>query len=108
MQGKILSKISFLTKMWPTEDFMKFLNLLALLLIIAGALNWGLWGFFQFDFVAWLAHGNTTWLARLIYAIIGLAGVKSLGFLGRCKAICGCSSEQKPGNPGSSSGGCCK
>jgi uncharacterized protein len=67
---------------------MKFLNVLALLLVIIGALNWGLWGFFQFDFVAWLFNGNTTWLSRLIYAIIGLAGLWSLRFLCRCKHIC--------------------
>jgi uncharacterized membrane protein YuzA (DUF378 family) len=81
---------------------MKLLNFLALILIIVGALNWGLWGFFQFDFVAWLAKGNTTWLARVIYAVVGLAGVWSLGFLGKCKTMC-CSDEHK-----SSGGGCCK
>lgn len=67
---------------------MKCLNILALLLIIIGALNWGLWGFFQFDFVAWLFKGNTTGLSRVIYSIIGLAGVWSLGFLGKCRALC--------------------
>lgn len=69
---------------------MKLLNCLALVLIVAGALNWGLWGFFQFDLVAWLAKGNTTWLARFIYAIVGLAGVWSLGFLCKCKGKCSC------------------
>lgn len=68
---------------------MKFLNVVALLLIVTGAINWGLWGFFQFDFVAWLAKGNTTMLARLIYGIVGLAGVWGLGFFGRCKCGCG-------------------
>ena len=68
---------------------MRFLNGLALLLIILGALNWGLWGFFQFDFVAWIAKGNTTMLARLIYAIIGLAGVWKIGCVGKGKS-CGC------------------
>lgn len=85
---------------------MKCLNYLAFILIIVGALNWGLWGFFQFDFVAWIASGNTTWLARLIYAIIGLAGVWSLGFLSKCKCMCcgscGCGSGK------GSSGGSCK
>ncbi|MBS0616395.1 MAG: DUF378 domain-containing protein [Verrucomicrobia bacterium] len=67
---------------------MKCLNYLVLILIIAGALNWGLWGFFQFDLVAWIAKGNTTWLARLIYSVVGLAGVWSLGFLSKCKCMC--------------------
>jgi len=66
---------------------MKAINYIALLLIIIGALNWGLWGFFQFDFVAWIFGGNTMWLSRLVYAIIGLAGLWSLKFLG-CGSCC--------------------
>jgi len=62
----------------------RFISILAYLLVIVGALNWGLWGFFQFDVVAWLFGGNTTMLSRLIYAIIGLAGVWSLGCIGSC------------------------
>jgi uncharacterized membrane protein YuzA (DUF378 family) len=46
---------------------MKFLGVLAFLLVIVGALNWGLWGFFQFDFVAWLFNGNTSWMSRFIH-----------------------------------------
>ena len=67
----------------------KFLGGLSFILVIIGALNWGLWGFFQFDVVAWLFNGNTTGLSRVIYAIIGLAGLWVLGCSGRCcKAIC--------------------
>ncbi len=66
---------------------MKVISFLAGLLVIVGALNWGLWGFFQFDFVAWIAKGNTTGLARLLYSLIGLSGVWSLGKL---KCVCGC------------------
>jgi hypothetical protein len=84
---------------------MKLLNFLALILIIVGALNWGLWGFFQFDVVAWLCGGNTTWLARFVYAVVGLAGVWGLGFLGKCKSIC-CGSGEHKGSGGGS--GCCK
>ena len=69
---------------------MKAINFIALILILAGALNWGLWGFFQFDIVAEIFGGNTTWLARLVYAIIGLSGVWGLSFLGKCKALCSC------------------
>ncbi len=86
---------------------MKYLNMLAFVLIIIGALNWGLWGFFQFDIVAWLFKGNTTWLSRLIYSVVGLAGVWSLlRLLPRCKHLCcdtGCST--KGGKTGK--GGCC-
>lgn len=69
---------------------MKFLNFLALLLIVVGALNWGLWGFFQYDAVADLFHGSTTFWARVVYSVVGLAGIWSLGFFTKCKAICGC------------------
>lgn len=74
---------------------MKALNVIALILVLVGALNWGLWGFFQFDFVAWLFGGNSTWIARLVYAIIGLAGLWGLSFLGKCKALCCGSSSTK-------------
>ena len=73
---------------------MKAINVIALILIIIGALNWGLWGFFQFDLVAYLFGGDKSWLSRLIYAIVGLAGLWSLKFLGKCKALC-CSSCEK-------------
>ncbi len=73
---------------------MKVINVIALILILVGALNWGLWGFFQFDLVAWLFGGDSTWLARLVYAIVGLAGLWGLSFLGKCKALC-CGSCKK-------------
>ncbi len=65
-----------------------FISYLALILIVIGALNWGLWGFFQFDFFAWLGGGNTTWGARLISAVVGLAGLWSLKFFGCCRCCC--------------------
>lgn len=67
---------------------MKALNVISLLLIIVGAINWGLWGFFQFDLVAYLLGGNTTGMSRVVYSVVGLAGLWSLRFLGRCKEIC--------------------
>ncbi len=68
---------------------MKVINFLALILVLIGALNWGLWGFFQFDFIAWLCGGTASWLSRLIYALIGLSGLWGLKFLGHCKVLCG-------------------
>ncbi len=72
---------------------MQIISCLSLVLIIIGALNWGLWGFFQFDFVAWLFHGNTTAASRVIYSIIGLAGLWSLRFLCKMKKLCSCCSS---------------
>lgn len=66
------------------------LSWVALALTVLGALNWGLWGFFQFDLVAWLFKGNTTQMSRFIYSIIGLAGVYSLRKLCCCKKKCPC------------------
>ncbi|NGX45822.1 MAG: hypothetical protein K940chlam2_01002 [Chlamydiae bacterium] len=67
----------------------RFISVVAYVLVIVGALNWGLWGFFQFDFVAWIFGGNTSWLSRVVYALIGLSGLWSLGSFGRCcKAMC--------------------
>lgn len=82
---------------------MKALNVVAFILVIIGAINWGLWGFFQFDLVAWLFGGNTTGLSRVIYGIIGLAGLWTIRSLGCCcKAMCSCKKE------GSGKGPSCK
>lgn len=61
---------------------MKIGNYIALTLIIIGALNWGLIGFFGFDLVTTLFHGSAFWLARVIFALVGLAALWSLRFYG--------------------------
>lgn len=48
---------------------------IALVLIIIGALNWGLVGFLQFDLVAAIFGNATTMAARVVYSIVGLAGL---------------------------------
>lgn len=68
----------------------KCVGVIALALTVIGALNWGLWGFFQFDLVAWLFGGNTSALSRVIYGIVGVAGVISIRALMCCKK-CACS-----------------
>ena len=47
----------------------------ALILSIIGALNWGLVGIFRFDLVAWLFGGQTATVSRILYTLIGLAGL---------------------------------
>lgn len=54
---------------------------LSLLLVIIGAVNWGLIGLFQFDLVAFLFGGQASMLSRVIYTIIGAAGVWSISML---------------------------
>jgi len=56
---------------------------LALLLVIIGALNWGLIGLFQFDLVASLFGGQEALLSRIVYSLVGLAGVYSISLLFR-------------------------
>lgn len=54
---------------------MKAAAAVALVLVIVGALNWGLWGVAKFDLVAAVFGGNTALLARVVYALVGVAGV---------------------------------
>jgi len=54
-----------------------------LALIIIGALNWGLIGFFRYDLVAAIFGGQLTALSRIVYALVGLSGLWSLSLLFR-------------------------
>ena len=53
----------------------------ALVLVIIGALNWGLIGFFGFDLIANIFGGQMAAVSRIIYGIVGLAGIYSISFL---------------------------
>ena len=55
----------------------------ALTLVIIGAINWGLIGFFQFDLVATIFGGMDSWISRIIYALVGIAGLYTLSLYGR-------------------------
>ncbi|WP_099191032.1 DUF378 domain-containing protein [Tepidibacter mesophilus] len=54
---------------------------LALVLVIIGALNWGLIGLLGFDLVATLFGGATSFLSRTIYALVGIAGIYAITLL---------------------------
>lgn len=56
---------------------------IALILAIVGGLNWGSIGLFKFDLVAFLCGGATTWPARVIYMLVGLAAVWCITLLFR-------------------------
>ena len=58
----------------------------ALALAIIGALNWGGIGLFGFDTVAFLFGGQMALLARVIYALVGLAGLWCITLLFRSSA----------------------
>ena len=51
---------------------MKFINILTLVLVIVGGLNWGLVGLFGFDLVAAI-FGAGSMLSRLVYILVGLS-----------------------------------
>ena len=55
---------------------------LALILVIIGAVNWGLIGFFNFDLVASL-FGNMSAVSRVIYAIVGICGLYAISFFAK-------------------------
>ena len=60
---------------------MSALQRIALARVIVGAVNWGLIGFFKFDLVASIFGGQNAFMSRIIYAIVGLSGLVSLGTL---------------------------
>jgi uncharacterized protein len=60
------------------ETIMRFMNIATLALVIVGAVNWGLMGFFQFDLVATLFGGPQAAISRIVYGLVGLAGLYQL------------------------------
>lgn len=63
------------------------MDMIALILSIVGSLNWGLVALFKFDLVAWLFGGQGSLFSRLVYTIVGLAGIWCSTFLFRRNAM---------------------
>mgnify|MGYP004496746175 CR=1 FL=1 len=59
------------------------MDVIALILVIIGAVNWGLVGFARFDLVAWFCGGQTAGVSRGVYALVGLAGLWCISLLVR-------------------------
>lgn len=64
------------------------MDTLALILSIVGSINWGLVGIFQFDLVAWIFGGQDMLISRIIYTVIGLAGLWCISLLFRKNRPC--------------------
>lgn len=64
----------------------KVWDYIVLTVVVIGAINWGLIGFFKFDLVSWL-FGSMSLLTRIIYAIVGLGGLYLLSFYGRIQRL---------------------
>ena len=63
-----------------------WLDYTLLTLVIIGAINWGLIGFFRFDLVAFI-FGNMSWISRIIYALVGISGLYLISVFGRIRSI---------------------
>ena len=59
------------------------LDRIALILVIIGAIVWLSVGLFQFDFVAALFGGASSTVSRIIYSVVGVAGIYSISLLFR-------------------------
>ncbi len=65
----------------------------ALVLVIIGALNWLLVGLFRYDLVANIFGGQTEPLSRIVYSLVGIAGIYCISFLFREREV-----HSKPDN----------
>lgn len=59
---------------------MKIIDKIALVLIIIGAINWGLIGLFRFDLVAFI-FGEMSVLSRIVYSLVGISGLWGIKLL---------------------------
>lgn len=64
------------------------MDTISLILTIIGAINWGLVGIFKFDLVAWIFGGQTSLISRIIFTLVGLAGLWCISLLFRKKSDC--------------------
>lgn len=59
------------------------MDTVSLLLVIVGAINWLLVGVFQFDLVSWLFGGQGALISRIVYTLVGVAGLWCISLLFR-------------------------
>ena len=67
--------------------YMKGLDYTALTVAIIGAVNWGLIGIFQFDLVASIFGGQAAVVSRIIYTLVGAAGLWCISLLFRSDSV---------------------
>ena len=77
-----MSPVGILTASKCSKEVL-LMGTMSLILSIVGCVNWGLVGIFQFDLVAWLFGGSDSLFSRIVYTIIGLAGLWCVAFLFR-------------------------
>ncbi len=59
---------------------MKVIDTIALVLIIIGAINWGLIGLFKFNLVDTI-FGTMSLISRIIYTLVGISGLWGIKLL---------------------------
>ena len=64
---------------------MKALDYTVLTIILIGAINWGLIGFFDFDLVSTI-FGQMSMLTRIIYGLVGIGGLYAISYYGRMQS----------------------
>ncbi len=72
---------------------MMIADIIALVLVIVGAVNWGSIGLFGVDLVATLFGGQMALLSRIIYSLVGLAGIWCITLLFKERGVI---SDDKP------------
>jgi uncharacterized membrane protein YuzA (DUF378 family) len=79
LQGTSADKLCLLRFVSNQEIIdMRAINIITLILVIVGGLNWGLFGLFQFDLVAAIFGGPDAALARIVYVLVGLSAAWQL------------------------------
>ena len=70
-------------------------SVIALILVIVGALNWLLVGLFAFNLVTWITMG-IKWLETAIYVLVGIAGIYMAIWLifSKCNMCCTCNQDK--------------
>ena len=58
---------------------------IALILTVIGALNWGSIGVFGFDVVSWICGGPMSVVSRIIFTLVGLAGIWCISLIFRAR-----------------------
>ena len=77
---------------------MKVVHIISFILVIVGALNWGIIGVANTNIVNWLI-GSVSWLERVVYILVGVA---ALVLIATHKSSCKCCVAASPANPMSS------
>jgi uncharacterized membrane protein YuzA (DUF378 family) len=65
---------------------MNILRYTAFILVLIGALNWGLVGLFGFDLVASI-FGDMTLMSRVVYSLVGLSAIVAALTMRHCEKI---------------------